>query len=34
MDPRYTGAQGRVVHTGVPMLTAQMELMLRFMGAA
>ena len=27
-------AAGRAVHTGVPMLAAQMELMLRFMGVA
>lgn len=27
-------ARGRAIHTGVPMLEAQIELMLRFMGVA
>jgi shikimate dehydrogenase len=26
--------KGRAIHTGVPMLTAQMDLILRFMGVA
>jgi shikimate dehydrogenase len=30
---RLAAASGCVVHTGVPMLEAQMELMLAFMGA-
>jgi len=32
-QPSRNAGQGKVIHTGVPMLAAQMHLMLAFMGA-